>query len=167
MTTYYMGVDPGLDGAIALYRPPEHSSRPAELHVFDMPTLEIKVGKRLRRRIDLDALRMWLDLKAPEVIEALIEEPHSMPSMGSPSVFSFGFTCGVTQMGIASAGIKRRTIDPAVWKARMRLTANKDETRRRASQMFPAFAHLWSRKGQDGRAEAALLAALLSKLLTL
>ena len=174
---YYMGIDPGLDGAIALYRPADQASAiPGDdptrntlvyLKVFDLPTLHIKKNKKLRRVVDLDALRLLLDLYAPDVIEALIEEPHAMPSQGVTSMFGFGFTCGVIQMGVASAGIKRRLIDPAVWKAQMRLGKDKDEARQRASRMFPAFAHLWSKKGQDGRAEAALLAALLSKLLTL
>ena len=170
---YYMGIDPGLDGAIALYQMAQdhitmgaHSRTPAELKVFDLPTLTVTKNKKNYRVLDMDALRMWLDLHAPDVIHALIEKPHAMPKQGLASVFSFGFTCGVVEMAVASAQIPRRTIDPAVWKKSMGLSANKDETRRKASEVFPGFSSLWSKKGQDGRAEAALLALLMSKLMT-
>ena len=169
---YYMGIDPGLDGAIALYVPllpsfqPLSGTKTSELKIFDLPTLTVTKNKHNYRVLDMDALRMWLDLHAPDVIHALIEKPHAMPKQGLASVFSFGFTCGVVEMAVASAQIPRRTIDPAVWKKSMGLSANKDETRRKASEVFPGFSSLWSKKGQDGRAEAALLALLMSKLMT-
>ena len=176
---YYMGIDPGLDGAIALYapKPPRSSTmddrimaaflgEKDDLKTFDLPTLTVTKNKKHYRVLDMDALRMWLDLHAPDVISALIEKPHAMPKQGVASAFSFGYTCGVVEMAVASAQIPRRTIDPAVWKNRMGLSANKDETRRKASEVFPPFAGLWSKKGQDGRAEAALLALLMSKLVT-
>ena len=177
---YYMGIDPGLDGAIALYQMVQdhitmgaHSRTPAELKVFDLPTLTVTKNKKNYRVLDMDALRMWLDLHAPDVIHALIEKPHAMPKQGIASAFSFGFTCGVVEMAVASAQIPRRTIDPAVWKRSMGLSANKDETRRKASEIFPQFARYFTKDGKRGnvdllagRAEAALLALLMSKLMT-
>ena len=164
---YYMGIDPGLDGAIALLHLADRSSPvPTTLKIFDLPTLTVTKNKRNYRVLDMDALRMWLDLHAPDVTHALIEKPHAMPKQGIASAFSFGYTCGVVEMAVASAQIPRRTIDPAVWKKSMGLSANKDETRRKASEVFPGFSSLWAKKGQDGRAEAALLALLMSKLMT-
>jgi hypothetical protein len=34
----------------------------------------------------------------------------------------------------------------------------KDASRARASELLPAYSHLWQRKRDDGRAEAALIA---------
>jgi crossover junction endodeoxyribonuclease RuvC len=45
----------------------------------------------------------------------------------------------------------------------MHLSADKGESRRRATQLFPDYADQWTRVKDDGRAEAALLAFYLAK----
>jgi hypothetical protein len=162
---FYLGIDPGLHGALALYRPGNPELGAPYMTIEDIPTLEITVNKKKRLRLDLATLRIWFDFHGPDVISALIEEPHSMPDMGAPSIFTFGFVCGAIQQAVVDAQIPYRVIDPAAWKKMMHLSADKDATRQAASRMFPSFAHLWARKCDDGRAEAGLLAALRSKMI--
>mgnify|MGYP001594690936 CR=1 FL=1 len=149
-----LGIDPGLGGALALYDP----QKSVLIGVCDMPTFAITVNGKTRRQIDLVKLKAWLAWYELGASHAVIEEPHAMPGQGVTSSFSFGFACGVAQMAVASLDIPMTLVRTATWKRAMNLTADKDAARKRASQLMPQSAHLWTRKCDDGRAEAALLA---------
>lgn len=165
MTTYFLGIDPGASGALALYRPPPQAVPlwETEMLITDMPIHNITVNGSKRKSLDLTALAKWFDLNGSTVKAALIEDPHAMPGQGVSSSFKFGFACGVMQAFVASQFIPVTLVRPRVWKARMGLTADKDATRKRASELLPRFSHLWPRVKDDGRAEAALLALYLSQ----
>lgn len=156
----YIGADPGLSGAVALYVP-----APNYLETFDVPTHEVD-GKR---HVDLwrlaNIMTDWA--KAFEVKVTLVERVSAMPDQGVTSSFNFGFSAGALQQSIVSAGLPLRLVSPATWKAIMGLRGgkeNKDMSRQLASRLFPTHSHLWARKKDDGRAEAALLAYYGSKL---
>jgi len=166
----YVGIDPGMSGAIALWAPDE-----SELQVIDMPVHEID-GKN---RIDL--YRLANELRAMDaicpVVRATVERVNAMPpivglgrkvrSAGTASSFAFGFAAGAAQMGVAAMGWHVVLVVPQVWKKAYGLRGgveNKDASRQRASEVFPKHAHLWARKKDNGRAEAALLAHYGSKL---
>lgn len=159
----YMGIDPGLDGAIAIYTP--DGGLKNSLQVFDIPTHEITVNRKKKRRIDLYGLVFYFGGMNIQPEKVVIEDPNSYPEQGVTSAFNFGFNCGVAQMVVAASGFPMTLVKPNVWKRQMGLTKDKDASRRLASQLFPQFVHLWSRKKDDGRAEAALLAYYGSKLL--
>jgi crossover junction endodeoxyribonuclease RuvC len=72
--------------------------------------------------------------------------------------FKFGQVCGAMQAFAVAHFIKIKLVNPAHWKRVMGVTADKDSSRQRASQLFPRYAQLWSRRKNDGRAEAALIA---------
>lgn len=151
----YIGVDPGLSGALALLVPPV-----PQLIVADMPTMLMRNGKR---RIDTQALAALLAEWGErfKIVRATVEEVHAMPGQGVTSMFSFGFSAGAVQQALASAGFPVTLVQPATWKALYGLRGgadNKDASRRMASKLLPEHADLWSRKKDDGRAEAALLA---------
>lgn len=162
-TLAYLGADPGLSGAIALYvLDVQH-----RVIARDMPTLNAGVGGK--RIIDMwalsDQLHQWADDYA--IKQAIVERVHSMPAQGVASSFSFGFAAGSLQQAIASAKIPMTLISPATWKISYGLRGgreNKDMSRAKASQLFPAFADQWARKKDDGRAEAVLLAHYGSRL---
>ena len=157
---YIVGIDPGLSGAVALFDPhpihAEHSE--LRLQIIDMPLHEIKVAGKKRRQLDLYQLARWFDLKAADMRHAFIESVHAMPKQGVSSSFSFGFAAGAVQGIVAASFVPMTLVSPRQWKAAMKLSADKDASRRLASQRLPAFAHLWARAKDDGRAEAALLA---------
>ncbi len=150
----YMGVDPGLSGAIALLTGDQ-------MTVFDIPTHTITVNGARKRHPDLYALARWFDVHGPGVTRAVIEAPHALPGQGVTSMFNFGFVCGVLQGLVASQLIPMVLFRPSEWKRALRVSGGpegKDQARQKASQCFPAQAHLFARKMDDGRAEAALLA---------
>lgn len=155
--TLIAGIDPGLDGAIALFGP-------GTLQVHDMPTLDIKTNGKNRRQLDIYKLAGFFELYGPSISLACIEDPSSMPSDGVIQAFKFGFNCACAQMAAACSFIPMRLVRPATWKAKMGLTGDKDRSRQLASQVMPRFSHLWPLKKHDGRAEAALLAVYGSRL---
>lgn len=149
MTDAYLGIDPGLSGAIAVYNPDT-----GDLDVWDMPVHEIK-GKK---QIDLYQLGVLIDSVKHKIKMAVIEAVHSMPAQGVASSFNFGFAAGAAQGVVAANLIPMTLVPPAVWKRAMGLSADKDVSRQRASQLLPKHSNQWPLKKNDGKAESALLA---------
>ena len=159
---YFLGIDPGLSGALAFYDPAIN-----ELRIFDMPTHVVSVSGKEKRKLDLVMLAQIVDSHAAEVSQAIIEEVGAMPKQGVTSSFSFGFAAGAAQMVVAANYVSWVTVRPDVWKREMRITKDKDGARREASRLLPIHAGLWALKKDDGRAEAALLAYYLAKRRTI
>jgi crossover junction endodeoxyribonuclease RuvC len=149
--TLFIGIDPGLHGAIAI-----HHAHVNSLAVYDIPVHELTVNSKKRLQVDKHALRDLL--RAYQGARAFVEDVHSMPKQGVASSFKFGFVAGCIQQAVVDAGFELVLVPPQVWKRRFNLTADKDVSRVRASELLPAHAHLWPLKKHDGRAEAALLA---------
>lgn len=147
------GIDPGAFGAIAIL---DTDSR--ELVIIDMPTLKVKRGPRVVNQVDAhmlaDALRPHVDSDT----KALIEKVSAMPGNGVASMFSFGRAAGIVEGVLAGLSVPFELIPPATWIKSMRTFGGKDGSRQRAQELFPDYAHLFARKKDDGRAEAALLA---------
>lgn len=154
----YLGIDPGLSGALAFYDPLNN-----ELDVFDMPTVAVKVAKSNKRTIDLHELANLVDDYAHSTIKAVIEEVGAMPKQGVTSSFNFGFNCACVQMAVVANAIGLMMVRPAVWKKEMGITRDKETARREASRLLPEHSRTWCLAKHDGRAEAALLAIYLSK----
>jgi len=160
----YMGIDPGLSGAIAVYRPED-----GHVTCYDMPTFEVK-GKR---QIDFYGLARIVDTFHLQIKKAVIEEVGAKPryvkgkpvSMGAASSFKFGKAAGAVEGVVAANFIPVRLVGPGVWKRKVGLPAGSDKgaSRQLACRLFPQFSHYWARVKDDGRAEAALLAIFGSK----
>lgn len=155
MTDIYLGVDPGLSGAIALFVPGDRM-----LQTIDIPTYTVTIGGKQRKR--LDARKLENDLKAlvgsSRITLAAVEDVHSMPKQGVASAFSFGFVAGAIQQSLTGHGVPMTLVEPSSWKRFLNVPANKDAARRRASQLLPFGAYMWPLAKHDGRAEAALIA---------
>lgn len=147
-----MGIDPGATGAIAVLDTDEMS-----VVIIDMPTTKIKRGPRTVNQVDAVALSHALRPHADDCF-AVVEKVHSMPGQGVASTFSFGRAAGVLEGVLAALGIPFSLIPPQTWTKSMRLFGGKDGSRSRAQELFPDQAHLFSRKKDDGRADAALIA---------
>ena len=163
MRAAYLGVDPGAGGALALLR--VYDSQPFELHVVDMPTYE-KNGKRRVELYQLSNIVRGWDMEGG-ITQAIIENVGAMPGQSPNGMFAFGFSAGAVQGVVACAGVPMTLVVPQVWKKTYGIPGgreNKDVARQKASMIFPKYAHLWARKKDDGRAEAALLAHYGSKL---
>lgn len=150
MPDYFLGIDPGLSGAIAFVSPA------GDVHAFDMPVLEYTItGKKTRREVDVARLARILT-KYPAA-SCQLEAVWGMAGRGA-SEFTFGQSYGMIKAALTLSGIPYELISPQKWKNYYGLGSDKDGSRAKATELFPAFASLWSRKKDDGRAEAVLIA---------
>ena len=149
-----IGIDPGLNGAVALLRPDTMKLE----RVIDIPT----IGKK-PRVVDITKLFLHLsDIEhVDETVICWLEEAWARPAQGVSSSFKCGRVIGNIEAVMVCHGFPIRTVTPAVWKRHFGLAAKgktKHDSRAHATRMFPASADLFSRVKDDGRAEAALVA---------
>lgn len=150
---YVIGVDPGMSGAIAII-----DVRKGLVDAIDMPTVEIKIGKAMKKRVAPEVIAAELRCYAPYAV-AFIEKVSAMPGQGVSSMFAFGEAYGLVRGVLAGMGIPVTTVTPAVWTKAMRVAGGKDGSRQRAMEMWPDKAALFKRVRDDGRADSALIAA--------
>jgi crossover junction endodeoxyribonuclease RuvC len=151
MAGIIVGADPGAKGAFAKLDPIEHT-----LEIFDMPTFTIKPGAK--SKTIMDHVGIGNILADERVIHLYIEEVNARPGEGVVSSFTFGRAFGTILGACGGLQIPVSQVRPAVWKANLKIPADKDAARYRASQYFPKCATAWKRKMDDGRAEACLIA---------
>jgi crossover junction endodeoxyribonuclease RuvC len=156
MTTFYLGCDPGLDGAFTIL-----DARGHLVDVIDLPTVEIKVGKSFKRRIAPAALVSDLELFSREECRAIVESVASRPGQGVASVFSFGQTYGLIVGVLAGLKVPTEFVTPAVWTKAMRVSDGTGGSRARCMEIWPAHAEKFKRVKDHNRADSALLAQYL------
>ena len=138
-----LGIDPGLSGAIAFYFP----DRPGLIAAEDMP---VAAG-------EVDAATLARQIRRFNPAAAIIEQVGAMPRQGVASTFKFGQAYGTARGVVLGLGIPLHQVTPSRWKKHYRLDSDKEKSRALALRYWPASNH-FSRKKDDGRAEAALLA---------
>ena len=146
-----MGIDPGLSGAIAIY-----DTATGELMIEDMPTVEVTRNGRAKREISAQLLAEAI--AAGYAKAAFLERVGAMPGQGVSSTFSFGRSVGMLEGILAALDIPTTIVPPTTWQRKVNVRGGKDGSRERAMQLFPKYASLFSRKKDDGRADAALIA---------
>lgn len=145
------GTDPGLTGALAVLDFPA-----ARLHIWDTPTVSVKVGDKIRQRVDPIAFAKAVGHFPLDY--SLIENVASTPNDGHVGAFTFGKATGIA-IGIhAGMDIPLDAVAPAKWKMALLVPADKREAMHRASELLPNCTAAWSRQMDNGRAEAALIA---------
>lgn len=146
--TAILGIDPGLGGALALY------DIDGSLEVVDMPTFQLKT----KRVIDEYAVARIVDNWSSRIREVWLERVGVRPGEGAVGAFTFGRGYGLIR-GVCTANFLTIVdVTPATWKAALKVRGDKDESRLRASTLFPAHGGNWPLKKHDGRAEASLIA---------
>lgn len=150
---FIIGIDPGASGAIAIL---EKTGK--LVHVFDMPSVEIMAGGKLKRRVSPEMLAAELKMYADQGATACIEQVGAMPGQGVSSMFAFGESFGLAKGVLAGLGIPTSTVTPGKWKKAMGVNAGKDGSRAKAAQTWPSQAGEFKRVKDDGRAEACLIA---------
>ena len=169
----FLGIDPGLTGALAVL-----DSETKAISFFDTPTVQIKVGKKIKNQQDVYAivslLRSIVDGKD---VMAVIEKVNAMPgvgadgarqTMGATSAFNFGMGYGQWLGILAALQIPHQQVHPRTWKTAMMadMGKEKDASRVKAMQLFPYTANDLTRKKDHGRADALLIAAWAMKMST-
>ena len=159
----YIGIDPGLSGAIACV---DNNGR--LLGVFDMPVTTLKINRGVRNEISIPLLIEIFKTLKPKFnaeIFACLEKVHGMPKMGGAAMFSFGRTYGHLEALLAALEISYEAVPPQTWKKAIfnAKAKDKDAARILAMQIFPHASSNFTRKKDDGRAEAALMAEYMRR----
>jgi crossover junction endodeoxyribonuclease RuvC len=150
-----MGIDPGVTGAIAFYEPGIKYT----LAVYDMPADD-------QGDLDLGFILELMDMHRPDL--CVMERVAAMTyidgrgvrrGQGAAASFNFGMNYGKL-FGLFAGRVDLITVAPAVWKAKLGLSRDKNKSREKAAQLFDSHTGLFKLKKHDGRAEAALLAFL-------
>jgi crossover junction endodeoxyribonuclease RuvC len=140
MTTI-LGIDPGLNGAYAIWRDGEM------IFVNDLSRFE----KSLNAHSFADMLRSY------HVDFAMIEEVHAMPKQGVSSTFTFGRAYGVLEGILGALKIPHQHVKPRVWQKRYGLTA-RTSSLEKAIRLFPERLLSLTHKKDHNRADAMLIA---------
>lgn len=148
----FCGIDPGLSGAIAFF-----NVTSGTLDVIDMPTVEVIRNKKKKREVSAVLLANEIR-KAGQISMTFVERVNAMPGQGVSSVFSFGKSSGIIEGVLATLALPYTIEPPQTWQKAVNVRDGKDGARLRASELFPKYADFFSRKKDDGRADAALMA---------
>ncbi len=150
--SYYLGIDPGASGAIAVLSQGGHM-----VAVHDMPAVEVKVGKTLRNRVSAAGLRDLLQ-QYDACTMCIIEKVGGMTGQSASAAFTFGFACALAEGVAVALGMPVAYITPQSWKKSAGIATDKGAAREAAMRLWPNQAKWFARKKDDGRAEAALIA---------
>lgn len=140
-----LGIDPGLEGALAFINAGRSS-----LEVTRMPVHSITKTKTKRF---IDTYEVVNIIKKYKIDYAFMEQVASSPQMGVVSAFSFGEGYGKIQGVLAGLGVPINFVLPQVWKKSLGVPRDKKEAIARANQLFPN-----AEFKKDGEAEASLIA---------
>lgn len=152
-----IGIDPGLTGAIAIIQD-------GEIYVHDMPTLAYTIANGKTRK-EMDIARFSNIVRQVPAANAYVEALNGRPGRGATE-FRIGENYGMIKASLALNGKPYNLVSPQAWKSHyglkklkgMTSTEFKTLSRKKAMEKFPDRARLFSRKKDDGRAEAALIA---------
>lgn len=146
--TLWIGVDPGLHGAIAILDQAGELVSVTDLPVIRDLSLAWIDGGSLQSII-LDALR-------GRPARAIVERVSSMPGQGVASSFLFGVGLGSVLSVLQALHIPLEFVTAAVWKRSYGLGKDKHASLHKARLLYPT-AELHLAK-HDGRAESLLVA---------
>ena len=149
---YVIGVDPGLDGAIALIRG-------SSVQVWDCPWVKAKKGREFDVAQMAEIVAVIDSLVAGNAVASVIERGIAMPKQASNTTYKQGRGQGIWEGLLAQAGFAFELITPQSWKKSMGLSGQpKDASRAKAAALYPSIREQLKRKKDDGRAEAVLIA---------
>lgn len=164
--TLVAGIDPGTNGACAVYC----SDTKQLISVEDMPFWYQTVNKKQRRRVDpIGLLELFEMLNMMGVKLIVMEAVGGRPRQSASAGFVFGYTVGLTYMAAMTAKIMVDTVTPQTWKKLLNISgktkAEDDDIINRAYELFPHqrdmfrdFTHTKAGRKRVDRAEAAMLA---------
>ena len=144
MSIYFLGIDPGQKGGLAVIN---DLGEALEAHRYpqDIPTAAAMLG--------------FIHRRCP-IMLAAIERVHAMPGQGVSSMFKFGQNYGAWQGALSALAIPYIVVTPHRWQKAL-LDAGTGETKSRSLNMarrrYPNMDLRY--KADDGKADALHLAA--------
>lgn len=122
-----------------------------------MPVFEVMKNGKPRKELNVHGLAALLSEHRADV--CFFELVGGMEGDSPSSAFTFGRIAGAAEAVVKLSGARFEFVAPHVWKRAMGLIGTaKDQSRAKATHMWPAFAKDFALKKFDGRAESALLA---------
>ena len=150
--TRVLGVDPGVKGGLAVIEITDGAA-PMLIAAIDVPVM----GVGAKEQVDAVAIETFIGDYRPQ--QAFIERGQAMPRQGASSGFKYGRATGTIEGVILTCKIPLTIIEPAQWKRFHGLKGpDKENSRQKALQLFPAAHAALARRKDHGRAEAALIA---------
>lgn len=167
-TRYFVGIDPGFTGAIAIIDDKENI-----MDVIDCPLIVISKGRKkivnfkrveeVKYRVDSKVLHSFLEPYKKG--KFLIEHAQSMPGEGSVSSFNYGEGYGRYLGVLDSLGVDYIEVKSTVWKPPLNLNWDKKLSIQKAQELIPSCKKLINLVKHNGRAEALLMAYYLKNLI--
>jgi len=153
-----VGIDPGLDGAVAVL-----GGREPQL--YRTPVLAAPGGGK--RSFDLPAMRELLVRAAPDMV--VIERVGPMPKQGVTSMFNFGCGFGMWLGLLAGLQIPHELVPPKAWKKAVLAgtTGDKRAAVEYCQRMFPGLSLLATPRSKvphDGFSDSLCMAVYARKL---
>jgi crossover junction endodeoxyribonuclease RuvC len=151
-----IGIDPGISGSICFFQDGKI------MDVVEMPTMI--EGKKNKKQVNGSQIFNEIVERIRNIdkkdIKVVIEQVSAMPGQGVTSMFNFGQSYGILK-GICSAmQLSMYFVRPAKWKKYFNLiNSEKDASRTRAIEIFPYFSTQLSRKKDNNKADAILIAS--------
>ena len=151
-----IGIDPGISGSICFFQDGVIKD------VVDMPTMI--EGKKNKKQVNGSQIFNEISEKIKNIdkknIKVVIEHVTAMPGQGVTSMFNFGQSFGILK-GICSAmQLSVYFVRPTKWKKYFNLiNSEKDASRTRAIEIFPYFSSQLSKKKDNNKADAILIAS--------
>lgn len=152
----FIGIDPGLNGAIGYFT---HDGSKMVADVVRTPTIWVSSGRTKKREYDAgaaaDILRKIASLPGTKM--CMLERAHAMPGQGVTSMFTTGYGYGIWIGLLAAVGVPCQVVSAQRWKKALGLNFDKNKSRLMAMRLYPELRDRFSRKTDDGCAEAMLL----------
>ena len=151
-----IGIDPGISGSICFFEDGRI------IDVIEMPTMTD--GKKNKRQVNGSQVYNEISKRIKKIdkkdIKVIIEQVSAMPGQGVTSMFNFGQSFGILK-GICSAmHLPVYYVRPTKWKKYFNLiNSEKDASRTRAIEIFPYFSSQLSKKKDNNKADAILIAS--------
>jgi len=156
----FIGIDPGLGGAVGVIDDTAEFPENNREQVFDTPTVIVEGEKSKHKYLVPAMVRILLPYAKRTDVLAVLEHVHSMPKQGIASSFCFGEGKGMWEGILASLEISMELVSPQRWKKAIMADQGKEKSaaRFKAMQLFPSMAEQLKLVKHDGRAEALLMA---------
>ena len=151
-----IGIDPGISGAICFFEDGK------VIDLIDMPNMAD--GKKQKKQVNgaqiYNEIVEQINKSGKHNVRVVIEQVSAMPGQGVTSMFNFGQSFGILK-GICSAmHLPVYYVRPAKWKKYFNLiNSEKDASRTRAIEIFPYFSSQLSKKKDNNKADAILIAS--------
>ena len=152
--TFFIGIDPGLHGGIAIIRPDL-------IETFPMPLLASQKGLNA---YDHFWLKRFFELSTSDSY-AILEQQQAMPKQGVVSMLTIGYGFGTLKQGLVDFAIPHETVRAQVWQKEFGISGRKGNTKAQALQicqsLFPDLNLLASeraKKPHEGIVDAVLIA---------